>query len=206
MGETVDEFRIDFVGVGAFRSGTTWTAQCLDEHPQVCIGLRKELNYFCSRHTMRNFPINDGYYVSTHFDGGIEWLKSRFEHAEPGQLLGEFSPTYLDDPESPRLLHEHNPDMKLIFNLRNPIDSLYSNYTRARNFLDVGDTFEIFLERYPEVMEYRFYYRHIQRFLEQFPPEQLHYIMVEDIFRTPDETYRSLCNFLGIDADFLPRA
>ena len=41
-----DKFKIDFIGIGAPRCATSWVAQCLMEHPQVCFSSKKELNYF----------------------------------------------------------------------------------------------------------------------------------------------------------------
>ncbi len=38
-------FKIDFIGVGAPKCGTTWVAQCLSEHPQICLSKPKEINF-----------------------------------------------------------------------------------------------------------------------------------------------------------------
>ena len=203
-GEAMHEPQVNFVGIGAFRSGTTWTAQCLSEHPQVFIAEKKELNYFCSRYTFRNFPVSGTYYQSTHFDGGEEWLRSCFADYLLNQMRGEFSPTYFDDPESPRLLYEHNPQMKLIVNFRNPIDAMYSIYRRASNFIDVGKTFEEYLKKYPESIEYSHYHYHTQRFLQLFPRNQVHFIVFDEIFKNPAAVFKNLCIFLRIDTGFLP--
>jgi hypothetical protein len=47
--ESIHQFSVDFVGVGAAKAGTTWLAHCLGEHPQVCASDPKELNCFCTR-------------------------------------------------------------------------------------------------------------------------------------------------------------
>ncbi len=41
-----NDFKIDFIGIGATKSGTTWIAQCLKEHPQICGSSIKEINFF----------------------------------------------------------------------------------------------------------------------------------------------------------------
>ena len=40
------DFRIDFIGIGAPKSGTTWLADCLRRHPQIFVPEQKELMYF----------------------------------------------------------------------------------------------------------------------------------------------------------------
>ena len=42
-------FKVDFIGIGAERSGTTWIAQCLAEHPEICFSKEKEI-YFSINH------------------------------------------------------------------------------------------------------------------------------------------------------------
>ncbi len=37
---------VDFIGIGAARSGTTWLTHCLRAHPQLCLSEPKEVRYF----------------------------------------------------------------------------------------------------------------------------------------------------------------
>ena len=38
--------KIDFMGIGIGKSGTTWIAKCLNEHPEICISNPKEPHFF----------------------------------------------------------------------------------------------------------------------------------------------------------------
>jgi len=40
------DFRINFIGIGAAKSATTWVADCLRGHPDIYLPAEKELNYF----------------------------------------------------------------------------------------------------------------------------------------------------------------
>jgi hypothetical protein len=114
------EFKLDFCGIGAAKAGTTWMAQCLAEHPSVCLALHKETNFFLRKHISACLPVPRYLDGMAHYDEGLEWYKRRFSHHQPGQLYGEYSNAYLADPESAGLLHAHNPGMKLLCCLRNP--------------------------------------------------------------------------------------
>ena len=39
-------FRPDFIGIGANKSGTTWVADMLQQHPEICLSEPKEVRYF----------------------------------------------------------------------------------------------------------------------------------------------------------------
>lgn len=41
-----DSFKVDFIGVGATKSGTTWLSDCLGELPEIFHPDIKELYYF----------------------------------------------------------------------------------------------------------------------------------------------------------------
>ncbi len=198
-------FQLDFVGVGSGKAGTTWVAHCLREHPQICIGKGKEMNYFCKKHPQDVFPARGTFYTGSHRDKGIEWLKSRFEHREPGQLLGEISPSYMFDPETPDFIYEHNPRMKLIFNFRNPAEVVYSAYHQYMQFQPLYCTFEGMLEKYSSLLVYPRFYSNVQRFLKRFPLEQMHFIVFDDIKIDSLGVYLGLCRFLGIDETFVPQ-
>jgi len=192
----MNEFRLDFIGIGAAKAGTTWLAECLREHPQVCMSNPKELNYFCIKHVWPPSP--------TFYDKGERWLRARFSHWKPGQIRGEFSVSYLIDPESPVLIKKHFPDVKIIISYRNPTDGLYSFYHELAKRYSVPSTFEDFLKEYPGFVRYGFYYSHTKRYLALFPVENFHFILFDDICRNPERVLVDLFEFLGVDTDYRP--
>ena len=86
----------------------------------------KETNYFLTQYITENLDRKDRQFMTARHDQGIEWFQSLFDHCRSGQITGEFSPACLSDPQFPKLLYEHNPDMKLIVCYRNPVDVIYS--------------------------------------------------------------------------------
>lgn len=201
-----DDFKLDFAGVGAGKAGTTWIAACLREHPQVCIAKGKETNYFCTQHSLRKLPLTVTRYTSSQRWRGEKWFQSLFSHHQPGQLRGEFSPTYISDPTTPALLHEHNPNMKLIFNYRNPVDVLYSGYYQITELQPIHESFEEFFDLHPEFIDYSSFYTNTMRYLEHFPREQMFFILMDDIKADSEKVYRDLCRFLEIDPEFTPES
>ncbi len=192
------DFKLDFVGVGAAKAGTSWTAAILDEHPQACLGHGKELDYF-----LELMPLYMQHRLGTTETRmkpkGIEWLKQQFDHCQPGQIKGEYSPRYLNDPGSPRLIHEHNPKAKLLFNFRNPTEAAYSFYHHYSAFHPVDMPFEQAFEEVPEGREYFQYINWIEKFLEYFPREQMHIVLMDDIKADNQKVYEELCAFLEIE-------
>ena len=188
--------RLDFAGVGAAKSGTSWIARCLAEHPEICMSEPKELNYFCTRAIWPAFDVNNSL--------GPGWLAQRFARCRPDQRLGEFSPNYLCDPSSPHLLHSHNPEIRLLFCFRNPVDAVVSYYHQVRRESPVPDTIEAFLEAYPTVRAMGFYHQHVIRFLGLFPREQCLFLLFEDLVRDSEALLRRCFEFLAVDPDFVP--
>lgn len=190
------EVKLDFVGVGAAKAGTSWLAACLAEHPELCMAEPKELNYFCERAIWAKFRLNNRL--------GPRWLGERFAYCQPGQLLGEFSPNYLCDPMSPPLIFRHNPKCRLIFCFRHPVEAVASFYHQVRKEAPVADTLEGFLHDYPEMDQMGRYHLHVQRFLEVFPREQCLFLLFDDIPRDANAVLRQCFSFLGVDGDFIP--
>ncbi|MCR4285481.1 MAG: sulfotransferase, partial [Candidatus Kaiserbacteria bacterium] len=69
---------INFIGLGAQKSGTSWAYTCLYEHPEVCIPV-KEIHFF-SR---------------PRYAEGKEWYEAHFKKCAEGKLRGEWSTSYL---------------------------------------------------------------------------------------------------------------
>jgi hypothetical protein len=187
--------KLDFVGVGAAKSATSWLAACLGEHPELCIAEPKSLNYFCEKANWPKFPVTARL--------GQKWFTERFVHCKLGQRLGEFSPSYLCDPKSPQLIYRHNPKCRLIFSFRHPVESLVSFYYQVRKEFPVAEVFEDFLNDYPEVERIGFYHCHVQLFLDVFAREQCLFLLFDDIQRDPAMILRRCFSFLGVAADFV---
>jgi hypothetical protein len=192
-----DRFKIDFLGIGVAKAGTTWLSRCLREHPQICLSEPKELNYFCRTHI---WPWGS----PTFYDCGEKWLQSKFSHWRQGQLRGEFSNCYLVDPQSPLIIKKHYPEIKLIVSYRNPVEALYSLYFQAAKEYAVPRKFEDFLELYPQLIELGFYYKHTDRYLQRFPQENMFFVLFDDIRSNPEEVLRNLYAFLGLETTFRP--
>lgn len=201
----IGEFRLDVCGIGVAKAGTTWIARCLAQHPSVCMARDKETHFFLRTHIAASLPVRR-YNGMAHDDQGLAWYKQRFSHHQPGQLYGEFSPTYLADPESARLLHAHNPAMKLLCCFRNPVDAAYAAYAQLSRVQPLPDTPEKALARYPQLLEYYRYYHNLQPFMKLFPRERIHLTLYDDIRPDPAAFYRRMCEFLAIDASFVPEA
>ena len=191
-----NDIKLDFVGVGAAKSGTTWLAKCLSEHPQLCMAEPMALNYFCEKAIWPEFRVNRRI--------GPQWLAERFIHCKSGQLLGEFSPNYLCDPQSPHLIFDHNPQCRLIFSFRHPVDALTSFYYQIAKESLVPETLEGFLVDYPEVRQMGLYHLHVQAFLKVFPREQCLFFLFDDIKRDARTVLQHCFSFLGVACDFVP--
>lgn len=200
----MDEFKLAFTGIGVAKAGTTWIARCLAEHPSVCMARSKETNFFLRTHISSSLPARRHHYGSAHYDEGFEWYEREFSHHEPGQIRGEFSNAYLADPESAGLLHAHNPGMKLLCCFRNPVDAAYAGYYQLSRVQPLPETFDKFLETYPQLLEYGRYHHNLQPFLKLFPRERIHLMLYEDIQKDPVAFYRGICEFLELDSTFVP--
>lgn len=189
-----------FLGIGPYKSGTTWLYKCLQEHPEAFLPDLKEINFF---------NIKDG--RDRIAEKGFDWYFGLYKDAEFFPARGDVSPGILTEPRAPGLIREHLPDCKLITILRNPVDRAISDY----HYLHAKGSITCSLEellRHPErflvenerIIQSGFYYRHLSRFLEVFPSSDLLIIPFEDLKRRPDALFGDVCEFLCIDTTVQP--
>lgn len=193
---------IDFVGIGAARSGTTWIAQCLMEHPQIFFPYTKELNYFSktrANNTKSEYEIR-----------GIKGYLDLFKNGG-NKKRGEYSTYYLYDEGAAKLIKKYFPDIKIIVSLREPVSRAYSDYTNIKlSDLKEKRTFrKAFLEgsKDGELNDYKgrgMYYKHLKKYFDLFPRRNIHVIIYEDINKNPKKVVKELYRFLGVDSSFVP--
>lgn len=105
-----------FLVIGAQRCGTTWLHHQLEAHPQIAMArpTRPEPKVFLD--DLR--PDRDqAWYVDT-------W----FGHAEPDQVLGEKSTSYVDRPDAIPRVRDLLGDVPLVVQLRDPVARAVSHW------------------------------------------------------------------------------
>lgn len=183
--------KVDFIGIGAPKAGTTWLFNCLSAHPEICTGKVKEIGFF----------LNENY------EKGLPWYLNHFEHCNTNYVSGEFTPNYLRNAEivAPRI-KEHFPNAKLIVSLRNPIERFlsqhYFEYAMGRH--GVLNPEEIPEERLKRILDQGLYYKNLSTFLDLFPENQVLVLIYRDIEENPREQLAKVYKFLGVDPSFIP--
>lgn len=181
-----------FLGIGTFKSATTFISRSLMMHPETCVGIGKEIGYFSK-------------------DKSLDWYNSHFNHAEVGQKKGEFSPEYFTIWDTPKRIYDLYPDIKLILCLRDPIERAYSHflmekYTNKVDRLLNINSFEEALDKNEFYVSTGQYYFHLIRFLKYFDRNQIHIIFLEDLKKDQKYELKKLYNFLELDDEnFLPK-
>jgi hypothetical protein len=180
---------IDFIGIGAQKSGTSWIYACLYEHPEICAPV-KEIHFF-SR---------------DRFGKGREWYESHFRKCKDGTRSGEFSTSYLYSKEAASRIKMLYPDTKIIAVLRNPKTRAYSQYQNAQKAGEIGEdvSFEAYVESEPSALEQGRYMEQLDRYLRLFRREHVLVLIYEDIERDPRAFMQTIYRFLGVDENVIP--
>lgn len=180
---------VDFIGIGAQRTGTSWTYACLYEHPEVCAPI-KEIHFF-SR---------------PRYSEGIPWYESHFKKCKDTQKVGEFSTSYLYSEESAERIHAAYPDAKIIAILRNPITRAISQYGNAVKGGEIPEsmTFSEYAKSEKSVLEQGRYAEQLDRYFARFDASQVLVLIHEDAKKDPQAFMSRVYAFLGVDANFVP--
>ena len=182
---------MDFIGIGAQKAGSTWIADCLREHPQLCLPVGRD-----------GQPIKELHHFDAEQPMADAELQACFSHAQAGQLLGEFTPRYMHDARAMQRIRQAFPEAKLIISLRNPVDRALSNYKmvqRASGQMSFAEACRIS----PDILTRGDYLPQLERVLQLFDRAQVHIALYDDIAKDPQAFMREIYTFLGVDADFV---
>lgn len=123
--------KVDFIIAGAQKCGTTALHTFLSKHPKVIGSDPKETDFF-------NYD--------THFNQGVKYYHSRFGRPRIYQLRGfkflEASPSYINDGDivqTANRIYNYNPAIKIVSQVRNPIDRAYSAWQMYRKWYLAGN-------------------------------------------------------------------
>lgn len=180
---------------GGQKCATTWLYYCLKEHPETFVPDQNIINFF-----------NINYYR------GLNWYSYWYKDVKKEKAIIDTTMTYMRDPKVPQRIYNFNPNSKFIFSLRNPIDRAFSHYWHEKKKDKIDFDFDEALfysnvgnyDLYENWIKPGFYYDHINRFLEYFNMEQMHFILFDEIKNNPHKVLKDLYAFINVDNSFNP--
>ncbi len=209
----------DFFIVGHHKCGTTALYKMLRRHPQIFMPELKEPRYFATDMRQRFQPRRSGPLPET-----LEEYLALFAPAEPGQLLGDASPSYLVSRAAAREIAAVREDARIIAILREPASFLRSLHlqfvqTHVETKKDLRKAMSLeatrrrgkhIPRRSPRPMDLQYaehvrYVEQLRRYHAVFASEQVLVLIYDDFRADNDATVRAVLRFLGVD-DTLPVA
>ena len=209
---------IDFIIIGAAKSGTTSLYQYLKQHPSICMSQIKETNFFSLEGQNIRFSGPGDMETGAHTKSisTIKDYQKTFLHCKDKQIRGEASPLYLSDKNAPKNIFLKVPNVKLIAILRNPVDRAYSSYMHLvrdqretiRDFRQALDAEQDRIKNnYSEIWHYAtngFYYEQLMRYYKVFNAEQILVLFHDNIIKNRNQQLDIIYKFLNVETGVYP--
>lgn len=192
-----------FLIIGAQKAGTTWLADMIRQHPEVCMPETKELHFFNKQANIKK---------------GLTWYEAHFDECT-APVRGEATPNYLWCPTDPTEIEESRrienvpmrvqeayPGLKFIVSLRDPVDRAVSAYrTLIRGGYISPQTSITDAAHRHGILSMGYYQYHIEQWLAVFPRNRfLFLVFEEDVKQNRKQTMETVFDFLGVDTMFAP--
>lgn len=184
------DLKMDFIGIGSGKCGSTWIYENIVAHPEVCDKNLKELNYFSDL-----YP-----------EQPQQWYESQFCKCDGNELKGEFSVTYLAHPDAPARIKKHFPEVRLLAIVRNPVKRAFSNYLHSIRKGDVRADlpFAEYIKDEDNLAPGR-YHQYLANFYKEFDSSQIHVIVLEEFLQDIPAGMKRIYQHIGVnDIDYLP--
>ena len=203
----------EFFIVGHPKCGTTALYEMLRRHPQIYMPEVKEPRYFATDMRQRFQPRRSGRLPTT-----LQEYLALFTAAEPGQLLGEASPSYLVSHTAAGLIAEVQPAARIVAIMREPASFLRSLHlqlvqSHVETVKDMRKAISLEQARRegrriprrshrPASLQYSEHVRYVEqlrRYEAVLPREQILVLIYDDFRRDNEATVRRVLSFLGVD-------
>lgn len=172
-------------------------------------------------------------YTCREFDAGVRTRQTHYYHdldeylglfgaARPDQLIGEGCIYNVYSSRAPAEIRDLNPDARILIQLRDPLEQMYSNHALKLMMLDTDDKdFGTALKVQqvkragrsdaPEAMvDYDLRDKAtispgLRRFIDTFGRDRVHVSLFEEFRSEPQLVLTEVFSFLGVDPGFKPR-
>ena len=180
---------VDVMLIGAQKSGTTALAQQLGGHPQVCLSAEKEPAYFNTGDDWRRGPRRVPRPVLARLRGSCASRRRRCTRSCPSSAAPTTGST------------TYNPDVKLLYVMRDPVERMLSNYAFRRVRRLTADPPEVALITDPTFVNRSRYGMQLRPYFDRFPVEQIHLMVFEEHVADTAWSLKEVGGFLGIAPD-----
>lgn len=167
--------KLDFIGVGPMRAGTTWLHHALSQHPEIVLPREKETFYF-----------------DRYFDRGEAWYAAHFEERLGSALYGEIGASYFSSDAARERIYASSPGALIIVSVREPAERAFSSFIHLSKYERLSASLERALEESPLILESGRYSRYLPRWEERFGKERVHLLCLESAMKEPLATLNSL--------------
>jgi len=212
----------DFFLVGAPKCGTTALFEMLGAHPEIFASPIKEPDFFAAdiRAAVAGSKVPASPNPNKSSGGRVfrpgefvsDWHEylELFKTAGPGQRIGEGSVSYLASRVAAQAISDRCPAAQILMVLRDPADRLFAHYRAAIASRSIRAGFAEWLGAVVArektdpapigpVVAGRFG-MNVKRYLDVFPPSQIHIVWHEDYVNDPAAVVRGIFAFLGVDS------
>ncbi len=201
--------RLDFIVAGAQKSGTTALYHFLRKHPRIALPDREEMHFFDDEEIFSR-PV-DYEVLHRHFRPIGRSTRLLFATARQA-IAGESTPSYLYWEPAMERIWNYNPKIKLVVQLRNPIDRAFAHWNmqrfKGREPLDFMEALKEEKKRIAQLLsldsrrfayvDRGFYSEQLERVFRFFPREQVEIVKFEDFRGQKQESLDRIFEFLGV--------
>ncbi|XP_063328031.1 heparan sulfate glucosamine 3-O-sulfotransferase 3B1a [Pelmatolapia mariae] len=147
------------------------------------------------------------HFFDRNYDKGLEWYRELMPKSSEGQLTMEKTPSYYVTKEVPARIYAMSKDTKLIVVVRDPVTRAISDYTQTRSkkpdipsfeSLTLKNTSAGLIDTTWSAVQIGMYAKHLERWLQYFPMEQLLFVSGERLITDPAGEMARVQDFLGL--------
>lgn len=177
--------------VGAMKAGTTYLADILEQHQEVCVSRPKESMYFIDHPELSTRAFGEGY------------IDRVFQHYAGEKIICEASTQNLSSPESVEYIKKHNSDAVICCILRDPVDRAISHYKHLRRAGLVSERLEDFFRhesnQRDECIRASSYSFHLRQYKNAFGEGAVRIYFYEALVSDREAFVKKFLNDLGVD-------
>ena len=191
--------KLDLIIVGAQKAGTTSLKEYLGQHPHIQTHFQTEFSYFTR---VKDFEAE--------YDYAFEKYFGEVDSNDDSRLIAKNAEIHFRN-ESFQRITQHNPDIQLVFMLRNPITRAHSAYQMALRDGWIKQSMDYCFEAvsmhkkgfydvyYRFILDLGIYVRQIEEMYKYFSREQVHVIVYEKFIKNPGRYCKEIFRLLEVD-------